>query len=84
VINVDRVKERERQGGHGVPPGKVASRFSGSVRTALAAKSLVQELWLYDNSSPNSEHRLVGRFVEGEVDFLASSLPEWAAPFFLR
>jgi predicted ABC-type ATPase len=83
LLNVARIEAREQLGGHGVPASKVVSRFQGSIRTALMAKDLVDELWLWDNSSPESEHRLVGRFVRGEVDFLADSLPHWAEPLFL-
>jgi predicted ABC-type ATPase len=84
LLNVARVEARELAGGHSVPPAKVFSRFPGSIETALESRTLVDELWLYDNTSPDTGHRLVARFIRGQVDYFGASQPEWAAPFFLR
>lgn len=83
LLNAARVETRAARGGHSVPPGKIVSRFGGSIRTALGARSLVDQLWLYDNTEGNRGHRLIARFVRGEADYLAAAIPEWASPFIL-
>ncbi len=81
ALNAHRIRTRVEQGGHAVPTAKVYSRFAGSIRTAIEAKPLVDELWLLDNSVPNRRHRLVARFLNGEPDVVEPALPEWARPF---
>ena len=81
MLNIARVESRVQLGGHDVPPTKVVSRFQKSIRTAVQAKEFVDRLWLFDNTEANRSHRLVGRFVGGQPDFLAENLPHWMEPF---
>jgi predicted ABC-type ATPase len=80
-LNVARVQTRVQQGGHDVPSSKVHSRYSGAIRTAVAAKAIVDFCHLYDNSEHNQAHRLVARFRHGEPDFLDPQQPGWTQPF---
>ena len=84
VLNVARVETRVRLGGHPVPPAKVVSRFEGSIETAVKSKAFVDQLWLYDNTEVDRSHRLVGRFIRGNADFLAESIPNWMERFLLK
>jgi predicted ABC-type ATPase len=50
VMNAARVETRRGRGGHAVPLDKVVARYPGSIRTALEASYIIDELWLYDNT----------------------------------
>ena len=82
AINVFRIGTRVEQGGHSVPPDKVQERYPKSLRTAVGAKDLVDELWLYDNSRLARTHRLVARFVQGKALDVSHEIPRWAQSFF--
>lgn len=77
LLNVTRVEARVELGGHGVPAAKVVSRYAGSIQTAIGARALVDQLWLYDNTERDRDHRLVFRYVRGSVDFVSTTLPSW-------
>ena len=82
ALNVARVAERVDAGGHAVPTAKIASRYPGSIRTAVLARTLVDEMWLYDNSRLDESPLLVARFIRGKADYLSPTLPRWAQVFF--
>jgi predicted ABC-type ATPase len=46
------------------------------------ARTLVDELWLYDNTAWSLTPRLVGRFGNGQVQYRSHLIPPWAAGFF--
>ncbi len=82
-LNIVRVETRVESGGHAVPADKVVKRYSGSVQTALLAKALVDELWLYDNSAHRQSPALIGRFVRGKLVNAGSEIAPWALSFFV-
>jgi predicted ABC-type ATPase len=82
VMNAARVKTRVGRGGHAVSLDKVVARYPGSIRTALEARRIVDELWLYDNTEWDSTPLLLGRWDEQHVMHIAKSIPRWAEPFF--
>ena len=49
-ISRDRVKERERNGGHGVPQEKITPRYHRVMNQLLEACLLVDRAYLFDNS----------------------------------
>jgi predicted ABC-type ATPase len=81
-LNAARVIARAARGGHSVPLDKVAKRYAGSIRTALAAVDIVDEIWIYDNTGRNRVPRLLGRLVDGVREDVERDLPGWARPFF--
>ncbi len=81
VLNAGRVATRVGEGGHNVPIDKIVSRYAGSIRTAVRAVSIVDELWLYDNSALNKSPLLVARFIAGQGDYVAAHQPHWSEPF---
>jgi len=81
-LNMARVLSRVAQGGHPVPLEKVLKRWHGSLNTAALAIPLVDELWFYDNSVSNQEHRLVGTYLEGRPSLVTDPVPLWAKRFF--
>ncbi len=81
VLNAGRVATRVGGGGHDVPVDKIVSRYAGSIRTAVRAIGVVDELWLYDNSALNKSPLLIARFVAGRRDYVAANQPHWSEPF---
>jgi predicted ABC-type ATPase len=49
-ISEDRVKEREKNGGHGVPKEKIAPRYNRVMNQLSEACSLVDRAYIFDNS----------------------------------
>lgn len=81
ALNVARVAERVEAGGHPVPTDKVTARYPRSIQTAVMAKDLVDELWLYDNSNLNESPTLVAVFSGGRAEYVGGSLPRWCEAF---
>ena len=77
-----RVLSRIEKGGHPVALEKVWKRWHGSLNTAALAIPLVDELWFYDNSVTNHEHRLIGSYLQGRLTFKNVLIPLWAERFF--
>ncbi len=49
-INVRRVADRVRKGGHDVPEEKIHSRYQKSLANIRELYKFVDDLWIYDNS----------------------------------
>ena len=49
-INVRRVADRVRKGGHNVPEDKIRSRYEKSLNIIRNLYKLTDELWIFDNS----------------------------------
>jgi predicted ABC-type ATPase len=82
VMNAARVQTRMGRGGHAVSLDKVVARYPGSIRTALEARRIVDELWLYDNTQWDYTPLLLGWWEEQQPRHVAESIPRWAEPFF--
>jgi predicted ABC-type ATPase len=82
-MNAARVKTRMGRGGHAVDLDKVVARYPGSIQTALEARKVVDELWLYDNTAWDYTPLLLGRWEDQQATRFAESVPRWAEPFFL-
>lgn len=54
-INISRVKERVRKGGHDVPVDKIISRYNKSIENLSKLVKLVDKAMIIDNSSENPE-----------------------------
>ncbi len=53
-LAVDRVAERVRKGGHGVPPSKIESRWFRSLTNLKWFARHATAFWVFDNSDSNS------------------------------
>jgi predicted ABC-type ATPase len=84
ALNAGRVAMRVEEGGHSVPIGKIVSRYAGSIRTAVQAIGMVDDFWLYDNSTWNKSPVLIARVVSGRTDYVATNQPRWSDPFLPR
>ena len=65
VINKDRVKNREKLGGHGVPEDKITPRYKRSMGQLFEACLLVNRAYIFDNSL--SGYYMVAEVHEGEL-----------------
>lgn len=79
-----RVRQREQEGGHGVPAERILARYPRTVGNLSQAVLLADLALLYDTSRPRNRvvqpPRLVGRCRAGRVVWRdAISPPEWLA-----
>ena len=87
LINVRRVVERVRAGGHAVDPRKVVSRYRKVMDEVLPEiLKYVDEAILFDNSSARRGAVGVLHFKEGKMMLLVAppNLPHWAFALIVR
>ncbi|MEI6284899.1 MAG: zeta toxin family protein [Bacillota bacterium] len=81
-INASRVARRVIEGGHTVPIQKIISRYSKSIANCSAAVSMVDRLYIYDNSIENSDPTLLFRASSGTLTKRYGSINTWAQTIF--
>ena len=80
AINAERVAERYAQGGHDVPPEKIAARYARSLANLPAAMPHVWRAFFFDNSG--AEMRYVACYSKDsglEIQVPDQELPRWLA-----
>lgn len=81
TINAKRVANRVLNGGHDVPIPKIISRYDKSIANCRILSSVVDRLYVYDNSIDDVEAQLLFRLSNGElVKRYVEPLPLWAIP----
>ncbi|MBP3353155.1 MAG: zeta toxin family protein [Bacteroidales bacterium] len=79
TINAARIADRVMKGGHDVPISKVVSRYYKSIENCKTISSIVDRLYIYDNSIDGEEAKLQFRLMNGAlVKIYAENLPEWS------
>jgi len=66
------------EGGHDVPITKIISRFSKSIANACIAASIVDRLYVYDNSVEFAEPKLLFRATDGKLEKTYCEVNLWA------
>lgn len=66
-INASRIANRVMQGGHDVPISKIISRYYKSIANCKIISSLVDRLYIYDNSIDGADASLQFRMTKGQV-----------------
>lgn len=79
AISEERVAMRVSQGGHDVPPKKLATRFARTLANLKAAMNQLPFVLIYDNSDLNTPFRKIAEYQQGKAHFLAPQSPEWLA-----
>ncbi len=74
-LNVDRVAERVRKGGHHIDPDVTRKRVKVSIANLPAALAIADQAIVMDNSG--RQHRPVMETINQRVTFLAEKLPSW-------
>ncbi len=65
AINAARVANRVMQGGHDVPISKIVSRYTKSIANCKIISTIVDRLYVYDNSIDNADAKLLFRLTDG-------------------
>ena len=79
TINAARIAGRVMKGGHDVPITKIVSRYYKSIENCKMVSSIVDRLYVYDNSIDGYEAKLLFRLVDGNVaKVYTEQIPDWA------
>ena len=80
-INVARIAQRVREGGHTVPRDKIISRYAKSIAQCAAAITLVDCAYVYDNSVEDVAPALLFRTENGTLKKVyRQPVNDWAKP----
>ena len=77
-LNQARVSQRVSEGGHDVPPEKVAARVPRTKKNVAVAIKLVDRAHLLDNSSFTNPFQPIADVKEGAITIHVEPLPTWA------
>ena len=83
-LNVGRILIRMSQGGQSVPLGTIPQSYEESMKSLPKARRHADDLLVYDNTPNGRGHRLVARFIAGELVKTTHSTPEWLKRVFGR
>lgn len=79
AINAARIAQRVMEGGHDVPITKVISRYYKSILNCKRCATLVDRVYVYDNSIDDEEAQLLFRMTDGSLfKQYTDDIPEWA------
>ncbi|MBO5933369.1 MAG: zeta toxin family protein, partial [Bacteroidaceae bacterium] len=79
TINAARIADRVMKGGHDVPITKIISRYYKSIENCKAVSSIVDRLYVYDNSVNGEDAKIQFRLVNGVMGKMyVTDVPEWA------
>ena len=77
ALSIARVHQRTRQGGHDIPDAKLRARFPRTLANLRAAIPLVDEAFLFDNSSFETPYRIVAVYRQGALVSRHPPMPAW-------
>lgn len=77
-INASRIAHRVMEGGHDVPISKIISRFTKSIANCSTIATLVDRLYVYDNSVEYAEPKLLFRATNGRLEKTYTDVNIWA------
>jgi predicted ABC-type ATPase len=76
-LNAGRILVRMSQGGQSVPLGTIPESYKESMKSLVEARKHADDLLVYDNTPNGKGHRLVARFIAGELVKATQASPEW-------
>lgn len=83
-LNVGRILIRMSHGGQSVPLNAVPESYEESMKSLPQARKHADDLLVYDNTPDGKGHRLVARFISGELVRVTHSSPDWLKRLFGR
>ena len=83
-LNVGRILVRMSRGGQAVPLGAIPESYEDAMKSLPEARRHADDLLVYDNTPNGKGHRLVARFMSGELVKTTHSTPEWLKDVFGR
>jgi len=78
AINASRIANRVMEGGHDVPISKIISRYSKSIANCAKLSTMVDRLYVYDNSEEYVDPKLLFRASEGKVEKIYQDINKWS------
>jgi predicted ABC-type ATPase len=83
IVNIFRVKNRVKLGGHDVPTDKIVSRYYRSLEFLSEAVKYSNRAYIFDNSS--QEKLWIAQIDNGkEFEFKSEIIPEWVDRYLLN
>ena len=83
-LNVGRIVVRMSRGGQSVPLETIPDSYSEAMKNLPNARRHADDLLVYDNTPNGRGHRLVARFIAGELVKASNTSPEWLKNVFGR
>ena len=83
-LNVGRMLIRMARGGQSVPLSTIPESYAESMRSLPEARKHADDVLVYDNTLDGKGHRLVARFIAGELVKTTHPSPEWLKSLFNR
>ena len=83
-LNVGRILIRMARGGQSVPLSTIPESYGESMKGLVEARKHADDVLVYDNTPDGKGHRLVARFIAGELVRSTHSSPEWLKSVFGR
>jgi predicted ABC-type ATPase len=80
TINASRVAKRVLEEGHDVPIQKIITRYFKSIANCSVVSSIVDRLYIYDNSIDGSMAKLLFRSTDGILTKQYVEFNDWAKP----
>ena len=84
TLNVGRILIRMSRGGQSVPLSTIPESHQQSLKSLMEARKHADDLLIYDNTPDGKGHRLVARFIAGELVKVTHSSTEWLKGVFGR
>ena len=79
TINASRIAKRVMEGGHDVPITKIIARYNKSIQNCKTVASIIDRLYVYDNSIDDVDARPLFRLSEGVLaKQYTEDIPDWA------
>ena len=82
IMNLERVKDRVKKGGHPVEGEKIQSRYFLTMQLLTEMIKKADETYLWDNSG--IKHQYLGDVKKGIVEFEQATIPKWIDTFILN
>ncbi|HYY72361.1 MAG TPA: hypothetical protein VE778_02090 [Candidatus Bathyarchaeia archaeon] len=83
-LNAGRILVRMSHGGQSVPLSAIPESYEEAMKSLPEARRHADDLLLYDNTPNGKGHRLVARFIAGELVKATNTSPEWLKNVFGR
>jgi predicted ABC-type ATPase len=83
-LNVGRIVVRMSRGGQSVPLETIPNSYEDAMKNLPQARRHADDVLVYDNTPNGRGHRLVARFIAGELVKTTNTSPEWLKNVFGR
>lgn len=82
-IHIERVHERMKKGGHGVPDNKIKERYFRSLNNLIKAIKTVDRAFIIDNSN-QSDNLIAEKTGDNKLRFHVTSVPSWVYKYVIE